>query len=341
MVVAQTEKSPDIPEIRLAYVEILRLKGDKDGYVRESNRLFAEPNVNFEYKQNILSDYSQLLDSETDRAQGLKLAATAAAIHPDNAYANSFYGDFLMATNSPDEARKYYLKAAALEPNNFKLWEQILGIALEQQQYDTLVRYASLTTEYFPSQPLGYFYEGLGYYMTKKYSPAADRFETAKSYSANNKMFLNQINSHLGDVYYNLKKYQLSDDAYEYVLRNDNNNTYVLNNWSYFLSLRKEKLEKAKEMSLKLIVLQPENPAYLDTYGWVLFVNNEYAEAKQYLEKAALISDDATIHEHYGDVLFRLGKMEIAITQWKKAYDKGADNPELLQRKIKEGKLIE
>ena len=124
------------------------------------------------------------------------------------------------------------------------------------------------------------------------------------------------------------------------MLKVDPLNDYVLNNYSYFLSLRKEKLDRARQLSKKLVERHPTESTYLDTHAWVLYVSKDYAGAKQYLEKA--LADPSgvsgTIIEHYGDVLFQLGEQTRAVEQWKLAKAKGGAGPEI-DRKITTGKL--
>ncbi|GAB3822697.1 hypothetical protein GCM10028895_27760 [Pontibacter rugosus] len=120
----------------------------------------------------------------------------------------------------------------------------------------------------------------------------------------------------------------------------DANNEHVLNNYSYFLSLRNENLERARQMSERLVKKHPNNPTYLDTHAWVLYRMGNYTEARKYLEQAVAISDDATVVEHYGDVLFKLGKQEEAVSQWQKAKLKG-ETSAFIDKKIKDKKLYE
>ena len=96
-----------------------------------------------------------------------------------------------------------------------------------------------------------------------------------------------------------------------------------MNNYSYFLCLRKQQLLKAQDMAKKLIQKHPENATYLDTYGWVLYTLKQYEEAEIYLKKAALIDENGTVIEHYGDVLFELGQFKEALTQWIRAKELG------------------
>jgi tetratricopeptide (TPR) repeat protein len=74
----------------------------------------------------------------------------------------------------------------------------------------------------------------------------------------------------------------------------------------------------------------------------VLFVLEEYQEAKSYIEKAVNSGDElsGTIIEHYGDILFKLGDVDSAVKQWQRA--KGMDETsELIDKKIADRQLYE
>jgi predicted Zn-dependent protease len=115
----------------------------------------------------------------------------------------------------------------------------------------------------------------------------------------------------------------------------------VLNNYSFYLSLRKENLEKAEKMAAQLIKDHPTNATYLDTYAWVLYARDKYKEAKKVMEKAISTGEaNATHFEHYGDILFKLGEVENAVTQWEKARGL-TTNSEILNKKIVNRKIYE
>jgi predicted Zn-dependent protease len=116
-------------------------------------------------------------------------------------------------------------------------------------------------------------------------------------------------------------------------------NDVVLNNYSYYLSLRKADLEKAEKMSAQLIKNHPENAAYLDTHAWVLYSREKYREARKVMERALATGNVSATHfEHYGDILFQLGNIDDAVTQWRKA--KSMDNSnEMIDKKIANRKI--
>ena len=212
----------------------------------------------------------------------------------------------------------------------------------ELNQVDSLLEHSQQALEVFPTQGLFWYSNGTANLFKRKYQQAVDALEESKKLLAttSNTELKKGIDAQLGDAYNGLGDHQKSDESYETVLKVDPLNDHVLNNYSYFLSLRKENLPRALQLGQKLVERNPTNATYLDTYAWVLYVSKEYAKAKQYLEKA--MADPAgvsgTIIEHYGDVLYQLGQPEKAAEQWKKAKEKGGAGPEL-DKKITTGKL--
>lgn len=145
----------------------------------------------------------------------------------------------------------------------------------------------------------------------------------------------------IGSSDYKLSKFNESYSAFEEALVLDPNNTLVLNNYAYYLGEQGDRLEKALAMAKKANEISPNNPAYLDTYGWILYKSERYSDALGYIQKALELSPkDGEIMEHLGDVHYRLGNKEEAAKYWQKSKDNGNDSVQL-DRKIHEGKLTD
>jgi tetratricopeptide (TPR) repeat protein len=237
--------------------------------------------------------------------------------------------------NKQAEARDQYRKAVKLDKNNLQAWQQLLFIEVDLKDYTALESESEEAKSLFSDQSFLYLLNGIAKTQNKKYEDAARTFITGSKMVVDNNDQLIEFYTNLGDVYNTLKKFEESDKYFGKAYLLDSANIMVLNNWAYFLSLRKDNLTKAAFMSDKANVLSPGNPSYEDTYAWILFVKGEYTEAKNWIDKA--IHDggatNGTIIEHAGDIQFKLGNVNEAVELWKKAKDTG-DHSEQIDKKI-------
>ena len=118
----------------------------------------------------------------------------------------------------------------------------------------------------------------------------------------------------MGDTYYSMGKKNKAYKTYGKALKLDPQYTPVLNNYAYYLSLDKRCLAKAEKMSRITIEKEPDNPTYLDTYGWILFLRGKAKEAKPYFKHAMLYGgkDSAVVLMHFSLVLDKLGEKDLA-----------------------------
>ncbi len=274
--------------------------------------------IDYPSKLQILNNLLQNALSTEDFKKIMGIAEELAGQYPSVYEVQAYTGDIMFQLENQTKARQYYLKAVAIDPANYRTWQNILNIEAGLNEYDSVIAHAEQAMEYFPNQAALYYFCGTGYLIGKKYRRAVQVLEQG-SKLVTNKQLKTGFYGQMGDAYNGLKQYEKSYLAYENALKEDPYNDHVLNNYSYFLSLRNEKMDKALEMSSKLVEMHADNPTYLDTHGWVLYTLEKYEEALVYLRKAANLQEDGTVIEHYGDVLYKLGKVDEAVEQWKRA----------------------
>jgi len=253
--------------------------------------------------------------------QAYELAEILKKTHPDDPKSHSIYADFLSRDCKYKEARDEFRMVIALDSSKYIIWEQLLIMESELSDFTAMAKESKSAMELFPFQPLPYFFAGIASYQLKDYENAINILEKGVKYVIDNKILYVQFYSTLGDAYNQVNNNEASDGAYEKVLKVDPDNAYVLNNYSYFLSLRNEKLDKAEIMSKRACDLNPGSASNLDTHGWVLYKAGKFEQAKEYLEEALSKSgqNSPVILEHYGDVLYKLGKGDKALEYWQKA----------------------
>ncbi|MEO1580544.1 MAG: tetratricopeptide repeat protein [Pseudomonadota bacterium] len=94
----------------------------------------------------------------------------------------------------------------------------------------------------------------------------------------------------------------------------------ALNSLGYTLADRTRKLREAERLIDKALELDPENPAIIDSKGWVLFRRGKLKQSREYLEKAYEQFPDAEVAAHLGEVMWRMGDEEEARELLEEAY---------------------
>ena len=119
------------------------------------------------------------------------------------------------------------------------------------------------------------------------------------------------------------------DDAIEYLdvsVTLDDSSAPALNYLGYLLADGGVRLEEARIYIEKALAIEPENGAYLDSMGWVLYRLEEYHKAIEYLEDAIQLMDvteeeNYVIYDHLGDVYYKIGMYKEAVSAWEEALE--------------------
>jgi tetratricopeptide (TPR) repeat protein len=312
-------------------------------------KLFDDPSIEVGSKLIILGSYSNELNQARANGQkdadkeafALQLFQKLLASNATDPNVHIIGGDLYLSTGKNRESEAEYLKAVEAGDVNFEVWENLLYLETQMAKYDDVIKHSERALELFPNQAVIYYFNGFAFMQKRSYDEAIFAFEQTRKLSSKNPKLAGDANAMLGDAYNAVKMYDKSNQAYEQALAIDPNNVNVLNNYSYFLALRKSDLEKAEKMSALLVKNNPDNPAYLDTYAWVLYSRQKYKEARKIIERAIITGNaNATHFEHYGDILFQLGDVTGAVQQWEKARGLNA-NSEILNKKIANRKIYE
>ena len=305
---------------------------------------FANEKLNAAVKVKVLAGMIANANLDEEKQLLKTLADTLVKVHPTEANAYAINGDMYFNLGEKRKAIQFYKSSLAYDDSNFNIWQNTITMELDDQQLDSAIYYADRAIDLFPNQATLYYFSGTARLIKKDYKESVILFTYGKKMAAGNPDLKALFNGQLGDACNGLKQFKKSSEYYEAAIEHSPDNYYLLNNYSYYLSLRKEKLEYAKRMSYKVIKNNPNNPSYLDTYAWVLYMLGDYKEARKYLEIAIEQQKDGEISgvitEHYGDVLFKLGEKNKAILQWKRAKDL-KDASDSLDKKIADRTLYE
>lgn len=336
------ETDPQSPYYPVSMANYYDRTGQSDSAKKQINEALINERLDVNTKLNILARYIIMLQrSKQDFESANTLFTTLIEQHPDELRLKLAFGEFLASQKKFDEARFQYQLVTEIEPENIDAWQQLLKVAVQQEDMDEILRISQKCKLLFPEEFIFQFYVGIMYAQKGEYQAALETMDTLLVHiPSDNKLLMSDIYGQRGDIYFRLKDIDNAFDAYEKALKYNDKNIGVLNNYAYYLSLLKKDLTKAERMSALSIKMEPDNPTYIDTYAWIFFVQGNYALAKIYMEQAVSKSKSAELYDHYGDILYMSGEKEKAVEQWVKAKEAGKKSP-TLEKKIDEQKYYE
>ena len=335
-----TEMDPDNAYIHMSLADYYRKTGNKEKAYEELRLGFANPNLDVDTKVSILLSFYTVNQIYNDlKDQAFTLSKILIDTHPKDPKVYSIYGDLLTQDKNYSGARDAFLKALTLDSSHYAIWEQVLRLDLQQSEYEHLLTYSNRATELFPEQPLPYLFSGLASLQLKQNDAALRMFNAGLKLVVDNDDLQSQFYMYQGDALHALKNEADAFKAYEKSLKLKGDNAYVLNNYAYYLSVLGTDLDNAAKMAKKAVTIDPENASFQDTYGWVLFKQEKYTEAGEWILKAVKNKEEASaeVLEHYGDVLFKQGDAVRALEYWLKAKQKGPGSDQL-EKKINDKK---
>ena len=115
------------------------------------------------------------------------------------------------------------------------------------------------------------------------------------------------------------------------ILASDPDNVRTLNALGYTLADHTDRYEEALGYIIKAYEQSPDDPAIIDSMGWVHFRMGELDMARLYLQQAWDMTQDSEIGAHLGEVMWVQGDHEAARQIWKMSLEATPDNPVLLE----------
>jgi tetratricopeptide (TPR) repeat protein len=335
------EINPENPYIQITLADYYSKSGDLEkayDYLKEG---YANPHLDLDTKIQVLLNYFNASSTQKlMKPHAFELAEILVNTHPDEPKSHAIYGDLLFRDSLYTKAVVEFKKVITLDSTRYAVWEQLLYSLSMLNESQEMASYSERAIEQFPEMEFPYYVNAIANSQlghTKKVIATLEK----GLYFVSNDQLLEQFYMFLGDAYHENGQKEKAYEAYEKCLSLNPDNSFVLNNYAYYLSLENSNLKKAEKMASHAVKTDP-NSNNLDTYGWVLFQLGKYKDAKKYILQAIESEGQASdvVLEHMGDVYYKLGDKKAAKSYWKKAKKAGGKR-EILLKKIKEDQWYE
>lgn len=293
-----------------------------------------DESLTYELKMQILNQLLPIArNDDYIKVQIKRLASIVEKQYPSDVALSALKADIAMMNNDYKSVQQNLIDIVAEDKSSYEIWEHLMNIDYHLQDFDNLYAHSKEASELFPNMLTVYQYYVVAAYLKKEFREVVEAVDYASMLSLDNQQVMIDLLSMQGDAYNALKNFHKADSVYEYILFKDADFESVLNNYSYNLAVRGEKLDKALEMSTHLVEINPSSPTFIDTHAWVLYKNGKLDEALKFMDDA--IAKDATnavYYDHRGDIKFSLGRKDEAVTDWEKALELDPENSEIEEK---------
>lgn len=263
--------------------------------------------------------YSQYVNKLRSIDDMHELLDISIALYPNQFEYYAYKGD-LYSNVEYEKKLKYYKKAIEISPK-FQLYNVIYDIFFINQVYDSALVWTDKTIEQFEYRPEPYLIKAYSHFNLNQLEKTIEASQNGLEFIIDNNQGKIPYLSIIATAANSLKHYKVSDKAFTEILEIDPQNIQALNNYSYYLSIRNEKLALAEKMILIVLEKEPNSGTYLDTYGWIKYKLGEFEQAIKLLQKAIELTSkpSAEMLEHLGDCYLQLNNKPKALEYWKQA----------------------
>ncbi len=292
---------PQDEYIHVQLAEYYKAVGKPTEADSEMVRAFANPRLAPRTKLQLLSSfYNEDEFYNTHRDVCFRLLEQTVKESDDPREYAVLYGDVLMRQERYDEAALQLRSALQRDSSQYALWEALLiCLASAPGQDEAMVDYARRASRLFPMHTLPLYLQGLYAVRNEHYADALPPLERANKWGFSRGYLEAETVELMAEAYYRTGQYDRAWAAFERYIKLRPDDWNMLNNYAYYLSEQKERLDEALAMSRRTIDAEPDNANSLDTYAWILHLLGRDGEALPYMRKAVTLDPDSeTLRNH-------------------------------------------
>ena len=336
------KEEPDNSFVQSSLYDYYREVGEDSLARQMMNVILTSNKTETSVKANILRQF--IIENEQNGGDSTKVLAVFDRVMKENtqdadmAELKAAYMDLKeFPVDSVNQALNHVLSIA---PDNANARLQMIQNIWPLKRWDEIIELCKPAVQYNPDEMAFYYFMGLAYFQKDDKDNALDAFRrgVGEITPQSNKEIVSDFYAMMGDILHDKGLKEEAFAAYDSCLQWKDDNVGALNNYAYYLSLENRDLHRAEQMSYKTVKAEPTNATYLDTYAWILYMQERYEEAKIYIDQAVANDTDSVqssvILDHAGDVYEKIGDSDKALEYWERALAAAEDDADEINEKI-------
>lgn len=269
--------------------------------------------------------------SEDSVGQAIKYAEKIVKLSPLDKPASRLLASIYFRADSLDNASKIFKNLISIgdrHPLNFFYMGRI---SLIEEKYESARDYFIPLTRIADSLPDSWLDLGYAYRMLEDKDGEVENYKTGLSRMKDEDSGVKLLFA-LGATYEYYELHFKAISVFEELIAKVPDHAQALNYLGYMLVENDMRLIQALKLIKRALDIHPENPAFLDSYGWAYFKMEKYKKALKYLKKAAKTGLDPVIFDHLGDAYKATGDIDSAEVWWKKSLEITPKNKKVLEK---------
>jgi len=316
------ERNPDNPQIQLSLCDFFINENNFEEIIFLLNTLILNEKISREEKIDLfarLIELPQFINNYGTQLQ-ISIMVLEAAYKGDGIIA-ILRPELLVAQKRYDEAIQRLEELIKEQPENYYAWEKLLLTYFEKKDFTNLQYRSAECATKFNMSFLAKILYATSAAENKQFEIALEELRKAEILAGNNKDMVQQVLSQRADVFYRMNNFEMAFMTFEEALKINNQDLTTLNNYAYYLAEQNMKLKEAEEMAKKVILKEPKNTTFLDTYAWVLFKRGKTNEALKIMNSIIKSNErqSAEWQEHIGYIYKKKNDCKNALINWQNA----------------------
>jgi tetratricopeptide (TPR) repeat protein len=327
---------PQVTELKWQFVRWAAAAGRWNDALAESERIWSDPEVAERAK---VAYVSQLLN-EDPRDQGLATLAvrwTEGLVRQDsnNPAFWALRGDIARWLDDEATADESWRRCVALPGGGqWPVYQQLLQLDLDRGDGAMLLMDARESQRAHPEHPLGPLFYGVALNRNAQHEAAYAALGEGLKRFGDDPTVREQYLMYLGEVCYRMGRLSEFRAHFDEAVRLNPNNPTALNNYAYFLGIRRMDLSRAAEMAEQAVALAPEEVNFWDTLAAVYAAQRKLPKAKVAIQKALDLGglQSSAVVERAGDIHAALGAHAEALRYYRQAQFLGNASSDLARK---------
>jgi tetratricopeptide (TPR) repeat protein len=319
-----TLPDPPDPQLSLKRADVYNLLGAETNaaeiYLQLLDKYGSLPTLRDDLHGKLAEIY--LREHDSKRAEAHLLAVLQD--DPANAQVYYYLGSLAYDDKKLPEAIDYFQKALGAKDDFEQAYYDLAGAQINNDEPKDALATLDKARAKFSTNFMNEFFTALAYVKSKDYTNGVTHFAQAEACAR-----AAGTNELSGYFYFEAAaacerngEFERAAGYFEKSLKLAPDMPEALNYYGYMLADRGLKLDKARVMIEKAVHLEPDNAAYIDSLGWVLFKLGKFQDGLVQEQKAIQLSGDEpdpTLFDHLGDIYAALKEPDKAREAWKKS----------------------